>query len=102
MVGAAVWLEEKSAARARAFPFQSRRDSGFSKSWATAAPIPAQSSGANTCAPRPATSGRDPAFDVTTAQPQDIASKTGNPKPSYNEGIRKACACRKNALNSDR
>src|SRR3989344_3188851 len=37
-------------------------------------------------APSPATSGIDEVAEVTTGIPQDIASNTGRPKPSKNDG----------------
>ena len=40
----------------------------------------------------PITSGNDETFDVITGQPHCIASKTGSPKPSYNDGYTKHSA----------
>ena len=34
----------------------------------------------------PTTSGRDDTLDASTGTPQAIASSTGSPNPSYNEG----------------
>src|SRR6185437_6377296 len=44
--------------------------------------IPDISAGLNTCAPFPAISASAPPSEHTTAQPHDMASTNGKPKPS--------------------
>src|SRR2546429_7106590 len=87
IVCSAALRQENSEARANPRERHRLASSASLSSLPTASAIPLASIGSNTWAPSPATSAREPPFEVTTGQPHDIASKIGRPNPSYREAV---------------
>ena len=78
--------QEKFFACSKPAEISFSRNLEFIKILETASAIALVSSGLTRTAALPATSGMLVVFEVVTGHPHCIASRTGRPKPSYNEG----------------
>lgn len=82
----AVSDQEKSRERLRPFSTSVLPSIGPVSKWVIDEEISFTSNGSTKSAAFPATSGNEELFEAITGQPDAIASMTGNPNPSYNEG----------------
>src|SRR6202011_3766183 len=78
--------QENNFARSRALFRSSSRNDASPSNREIAFAISCSAYGSNNRPAPPTTSGNEPRLLVATGSPQAIASTTGNPKPSLNDG----------------